>query len=278
MLSRSFASWMGCLCSSATRLYIPPPSCSAPAWFLLTSIVASSQVKETWRSNKAPSGDFSMSKQVISCPFMSWIKGIGTVRPIDCSNSTHFNFTYSCWGSIDLSVTVYLRLSLILSLTHKHTDTHTPCAVFSCRSRPDCPFRCNLICTPIILFFSGDCCVSRVISQHVHLLSPSNCHVLLPHASHVPVSSVITPTTPHGLASNQGLWFVSVSYSPESLDVGVEPSFSPLCWSDSHWSWVKVFSFPSITDLSTQIPLDPPSGSFAYSVILLLTVNFRQTI
>lgn len=55
--------------------------------------------------------------------------------------------------------------------------TRSPMCNVSCRSRPDCPFRCNLICTPIILCFSGGC-VSRAVSQHVDLLSPSICHCL----------------------------------------------------------------------------------------------------
>lgn len=62
-------------------------------------------------------------------------------------------------------------------LSHTHTCIKSPMRSVSCRSRPDCPFRCNLICTPIILCFSGDC-VSRAPSQHVDLLSPFICHCL----------------------------------------------------------------------------------------------------
>lgn len=216
-----------------------------------------------WFSTQRPCGIYVMDKN--ECDSSAH-------RLRNCLNAASFHFyLFMLWFYWSQCATVYLSLSV----SHTHTHTHgAPCAVFSCRSRPDCPFRCNLICTPIILFFSGGCCVSRVISQHVHLLSPSNCHVLLAHASHVSVSSFVTPPP----CFQPGTLICLCLLLSGKTGCGWDPSFFPLCWSDSHWSQVKVFSFPSITGLSTQIRPYPPSGFSAYSVILLLTVNFCKTI
>lgn len=67
---------------------------------------------------------------------------------------------------------LYMWRNITHSCTSPHTHTKIPLRSVSCRSRPECPFRCNLICTPIILCFSGGC-VSRAPSQHVDLLLPS---------------------------------------------------------------------------------------------------------
>lgn len=122
--------------------------------------------------------------------------------------------------------------------------TSRPMCRASCRSRPGCPFRCNLICTPIILCFSGGC-VSRALSQHADVLSPSICHwfsltlasspcLSLSHVcptSHMHTCPVSIPTSPPpplcGPTSHQGAWFLSLSSSPflEILYTGVELCF-----------------------------------------------------
>lgn len=97
------------------------------------------------------------------------------------------------------------------------------CSV-SCRSRPDCPFRCNLICTPIILCFSGGS-VSRVPSQHVDLLSASICHcLLLTFTSSLPLSSshlcqISEESASHGHVSSISLYIASTPLSLLLIDL-----------------------------------------------------------
>lgn len=116
------------------------------------------------------------------------------------------------------------------------------CSV-SCRSRPDCPFRCNLICTPIILCFSGGC-VSRAQSQHAAVFSPSICHCFSltftssfslsfshvcrsckEETSHIHTSPVSVSTSPPPL-SLSSLW----TYIPLGVLFFLSPSYSTNMW------------------------------------------------
>lgn len=98
-----------------------------------------------------------------------------------------------------------------------HTQKRSPLHIVSCRSRPDCPFRCNLICTPIILCFSGGS-VSRAPSQHVDLLLPSISHCLSVTFTSSPicVSSEKHRTYTHA-------WYLSLHPSCRTCRVDVSP-------------------------------------------------------
>lgn len=124
-----------------------------------------------------------------------------------------------------------IRFTQTSQHTRAHTTTHThtrsPMRSVSCRSRPDCPFRCNLICTPIILCFSGGR-VSRALSQHVDLFSSSSSSSIC-HCLSLPVTSSSSLSVSHLCQSSEEPTShahtcpVSASASPPPLSSSASP-------------------------------------------------------